>query len=98
MDGGPITLEKRVMPSLFCTAISSSLLRCAWAGRVLVALAVILGGDGLIGSHRAAAGEPDGAAAFRAEVEPILSEFCSGCHSGSAAKANVSFDSFASDR
>src|SRR5262249_6761024 len=44
------------------------------------------------------ADEAPGTIAFRAEVEPILAEFCFGCHSGAGAKASVSFDSFTSDR
>jgi hypothetical protein len=46
----------------------------------------------------AGAAEPDGAAAFRREIEPILVEHCYDCHSGRAPKAKVAFDSFASDR
>ena len=46
----------------------------------------------------AGAAEAAGAAAFRKDVEPILAEFCSGCHSGSAGKAKVAFDQFPSDR
>jgi hypothetical protein len=45
----------------------------------------------------ASAAEADGAAAFRKEVEPILTEFCYDCHSGAAAKAKVAFDVFSTD-
>ena len=47
---------------------------------------------------QASAADIEGAAAFRKDVEPILSDFCYGCHSGGAAKAQIAFDEFKTDR
>jgi len=44
------------------------------------------------------AAEPEGAAAFRKDVEPILNEYCFGCHAGGAGKAKIAFDEFKTDR
>ena len=44
------------------------------------------------------AAEADGAAAFRKEIEPILAEYCFGCHAGGVAKAKIAFDEFKTDR
>src|SRR5437879_2267559 len=40
------------------------------------------------------AADPDGAAVFRKDVEPILAEYCFGCHAAGAAKARIAFDEF----
>jgi mono/diheme cytochrome c family protein len=40
------------------------------------------------------AAEPDGAARFRATVEPILAEYCIGCHGSGLNKGGVAFDQF----
>ena len=54
----------------------------------------------LLALHGAAvsAADPDGTAAFRKDVEPILAEYCYGCHAGGAVKAKIAFDEFKTDR
>ena len=44
------------------------------------------------------AGDVEGGAAFRQDVQPILSEFCYNCHGDGQATAKVAFDRFASER
>ena len=44
-----------------------------------------------------AAGIP-GAAQFRKDIQPILSEFCYDCHADGANKGGVAFDEFKSDQ
>jgi hypothetical protein len=43
------------------------------------------------------AAEPDGAARFRKEIEPILTQFCITCHNSELKKGSVTFDEFESD-
>jgi hypothetical protein len=40
----------------------------------------------------AVAAEPDGAAAYRKSVEPLLNQYCIGCHNGELKKGNIAFD------
>src|SRR5438067_2323901 len=40
----------------------------------------------------ATAGELEGATRYRKDVEPILAEFCSGCHSSASKKGGVAFE------
>src|SRR5438552_10574457 len=68
---------------------------CGFCGMVQVAwmcFAIAFPGLG------ASAAESDGADSFRKSVEPILADYCYGCHSGETAKAKVAFDGFKSDR
>lgn len=51
-----------------------------------------------LSSAPVAAAEAEGAAAFRKDVEPILADFCYGCHAGGAVKAKIAFDEFKTDR
>jgi hypothetical protein len=59
--------------------------------RVLVVLAAA------VSCPPAVAGELEGAARFRKDVEPILAEFCTGCHSAASKKGGVVLDQFDSD-
>lgn len=81
------------LPTARARRVASAVLR---SHNCLAALLALLGG--LTSDALCHADESAGGAAFRSEVEPILAEFCLGCHSGAGAKANVSFDSFQSDR
>jgi hypothetical protein len=46
---------------------------------------------------RSAGSEPDGLAAFRKDIRPVLKEYCYDCHGDGASKGNVTLDEFASD-
>ena len=48
-------------------------------------------------SARASADQADGAAAFRKDIQPLLSQYCSDCHFDGAHKGNVALDEFKSD-
>src|SRR6516165_10453302 len=80
-------------PQIARARVAYSTMRPAAFAATLLAISA-----GFAGGVPCRADEAPGAAAFRAEVEPVLAEFCFGCHSGAGAKAKLSFDSFASDR
>jgi hypothetical protein len=52
----------------------------------------------LVWSCPASAAEVSGAAQFRTDIQPILSEFCYDCHADGANKGGVAFDEFKSDQ
>lgn len=63
--------------------VPATLLRVVRACGVLVAV---------VSSNPSVAAEAKGAARFRKQVEPVLSQFCFDCHAAGANKGGVAFD------
>ena len=60
--------------------------RLAWAGLFVVVVAL-----------PARASEPESAAKFREQIEPILADYCYGCHGDGIKKGGVTLDEFPTD-
>src|SRR5579871_3221673 len=52
----------------------------------------------LVWCHAVSAAERAGATQFHNDIEPILTEFCFGCHNSELKKGNVALDAFESDK
>jgi mono/diheme cytochrome c family protein len=64
----------------------------AWRWLAAVVLIAVPGG-----ACRGGDADKQALAQYRDEIQPLLSEYCYGCHADGAKKGNVAFDGFASD-
>ena len=62
----------------------------SWFGWIAACAVLAVGTPGATAADRVAD-------QFRAEIEPILADYCSGCHGNGSKKGGVSLDTFASD-